>query len=339
MADFGHLVSSTYKAPWWLAEGHLQTVAPALFMPQALVEYQRFRVEFSDSDFVHVDALPDLIKPDCHTPFVLLFHGLEGSSKSHYALALMNELKRQGLRGAVAHWRGCSGEPNALKRSYHSGASEDIGEVVEWLLQQVSEETPICLVGVSLGGNALLKWLGEERRKSRQRNTQIKAAIAISAPQDLEAGANRLANGISRAYTRNFMGTMIPKSEAKLERFDMPFTREQLLRCRGFHDFDEVVTAPLHGYKDAKDYWQRCSCKQFLKYIAIPTLVINAKNDPFLPAQVLARTDEVSSSVTLEYPDTGGHVGFASGPFPGHLNWLPQRALEFFKQQHPFELA
>ncbi len=321
------IVQSTYRAPSWLPDAHSQTIFPALFTPRPKIQYERYQVQLRDGDFVHVDALPNLVNSQHHQPLVLLFHGLEGSSTSHYALALMHLLQQRGLRGAVAHWRGCSGHANLLPRSYHSGASEDIADVIRWTRRQLSDQTPLFVVGVSLGANALLKWLGQEPFNTKQ----IDAAVAISAPHSLSAGADQLASGFSTLYTRNFMGTMIAKSRAKLSLFDMPYTEQELSTIRNFHQFDEIVTARVHGFKSAQDYWERSSCKQFLKHIVRPTLIINAKNDPFLPVNALAQTHEVSAQVSLEYPDDGGHVGFAQGRFPGNLNWLPERSLEFFQ--------
>jgi uncharacterized protein len=320
------IVQSAYVAPSWLPDGHSQTIFPAVITPRPKVKYERFQVSLRDGDFVHLDALPNLVNAQNHQAFVLLFHGLEGSSNSHYALALMQQLQQRGLRGGVAHWRGCSGQPNILPRSYHSGASEDIADVVRWTRRQLSDQTSLYVVGVSLGGNALLKWLGQEPLQT----TIVQGAVAISAPHSLSAGADQLASGISTLYTRNFMSTMIAKSRAKLALFDMPYTEKELSTIRNFHHFDEIVTARVHGFKSAQDYWERSSCKQFLKHITRPTLIVNAMNDPFLPISALPKPDEVSKHVSLEYPATGGHVGFAQGRFPGNLNWLPKRSLEFF---------
>ncbi len=330
------IIDSRYNSPWWLPDPHSQTIVPALLSPKPKVTYERFRVWLRDGDFVHVDALPGLINEHDHRPFVLLFHGLEGSSQSHYALALMNRLRQLDFRGAVAHWRGCSGEPNALARSYHSGESEDINDIITWLRGELSAQTPLYIVGVSLGGNALLKWLGEGELHGAAKGltrdySMVSGAVSISAPQDLEAGAIMLSRGLSKQYTRNFMSSLIPKSRAKLGRFPMPYDENELRTIKGFHEFDEIVTARLHGFQSAKHYWACSSCKQFLRGISVPTLVINALNDPFLPASVLARAHEASSAVSLEYPRQGGHVGFpTSKGFPAATDWLPQRCLEFF---------
>ena len=255
-----------------------------------------------------------------------LFHGLEGGSRSHYAAALMAALRNAGWRGVVIHFRGCSGEINRLRRAYHSGDSAEIGWILRRLKQQHTAGE-LFAAGVSLGGNALLKWLGEQRADAA---AVIAAAAAISAPVDLTAAGNALDAGLNLIYTRNFLTSMKGKTLAKLERFPDLCDRGFLLRARTLRAFDNIVTAPLHGYRDTDDYWRRASSKPWLVNIVVPTLMINARNDPFLPAHALPLPHEVSSAVSLELPAAGGHAGFVSGAFPGHLDWLPQRILDFF---------
>jgi uncharacterized protein len=333
-----------YQAPSWLLGAHLQTVVPALWVPRPKPVYRRERLELPDGDFTDIDFVDPptsrvkgaKVKPEPNA-MVVLFHGLEGSSTSHYARALMQAVSNQGMTGAVVHWRGCSGQTNRLARSYHSGESGDIDFALNHLKIQLNKQSDqtteqtkqLFAVGVSLGGNALIKWLGEPNR-----NTQIiDAAAAISAPHDLEAGAIQLRQGFSKMYTRNFLSTLVKKGIEKINQHPVPFTPAQLYACRDFHDFDEIVTAPLHGFSGAKDYWTRCSSKQFMSTIQRPTLIINAINDPFLPQASLAKPNEVSKHVQLEYPNMGGHVGFAQGGFPGNLDWLPNRCLSFFNEQ------
>ena len=317
---------STYQSPTWLLGAHSQTIYPALFAPKPTVLYARQRLDLPDEDFVDIDFLDSIPIPGDQRPFVALFHGLEGDSSSHYARALMATLSGVGLRGAVVHWRGCSGTPNRLARSYHSGESGDIDSALHFLAKTLCDGTPLFAMGVSLGGNALIKWLGEEGRQT----SIINGACAVSAPHDLAAGAQMLAHGVSRLYTHNFMSTLKAKSLQKLETFTMPYSAQEIEACKNFHSFDDVVTARVHGFQSAQDYWTRSSCKQFMATIKRPTLVINAINDPFLPQHALAGRDEVSTHVTLEYPSAGGHVGFLSSPVPGHHSWIPQRAIEFF---------
>jgi predicted alpha/beta-fold hydrolase len=327
--------SSAYRAPAWLPGGHLQTLCPSLFTPRAHIRYRRERWDTPDSDFVDLDWMLSLgtdasIRESAGAPLVALFHGLEGSSRSHYATALMGALQDIGWRGVVIHFRGCSGEINRLRRAYHSGDSAEI----DWILRRLHEsdrQTQLYAAGISLGGNALLKWLGEQGAAA---NDVISAAAAVSAPVDLMAAGNALDSGFNLIYTRNFLRTMKRKTLAKLERYPDLCDRRLMLASHTLREFDDVVTAPLHGYRNTDDYWTRASSKPLLRDIATPTLVINAKNDPFLPALALPLSREVSNAVRLELPDAGGHVGFTSGPFPGHINWLPRRIVHFFRQSH-----
>ncbi len=233
----------------------------------------------------------------------------------------MADLLAIGWRGVVVHWRGCSGEPNLLARAYHSGDSAE----VDWIMRKLR---PDFVAGVSLGGNALLKWLGEQGSQAGF----VKAAASISAPQDLQAGAIALSRGFNRIYCWSFLSTLKRKSVLKLDAFPGLYDRRRLMAARNFFDFDELVTAPLHGFASATDYWQRSSCKQFLGGIAVPTLVLNARNDPFLPERMLARPAEVSAAVVLDYPADGGHVGFVHATPQGKVEWLPRRLIGFFRQ-------
>jgi predicted alpha/beta-fold hydrolase len=315
-----------YRAPAWLPGGHLQTIYPPLAL-RPRVDYRRERWNTPDGDFIDLDWL-DQDRGTSHAkPLVALFHGLEGSSRSHYALALMAALRERGMRGVVVHFRGCSGEPNRLRRAYHSGDAQEI----DWILRRLraqNSDPPLYAVGVSLGGNALLKWLGEQHAAAAE---VIAAAAAISAPVDLMAAGNALETGFNLIYTLNFLASMKRKTLAKLERFPDLCDRELMLQARTLRAFDDVVTAPLHGYRDTDDYWTRASSKPLLKDIAVPTLLINARNDPFLPAHALPRAQEVAGAVALEQPEEGGHVGFVGGAFPGNFDWLPRRILDFFR--------
>lgn len=259
----------------------------------------------------------------------MLFHGLEGSSRGHYAICLMNELKRRGLRGVVVHFRGCSGEVNRLARAYHSGDSPEI----DWILRRFKEQQPnirLCAVGVSIGGNMLLKWLGEQGENALR---VVDRAAAISVPVDLRIGAQRLDYGWSKLiYTSRFLRSMKPKVLAKISVHDLPIDGRALRATSTFREIDDLYTAPIHGFEDAPDYWQRSSSKPWLRRIRVPTLMISARNDPFFPGDALPTAAEVSDRVALEFSQTGGHVGFVSGKFPGDLGWLPSRVLRFFAQ-------
>ncbi len=318
-------VRSTYRAPWWLPGRHLQTIYPALALRNHPPAYRRERWEWPDGDFIDVDH----VDGPSSAPLVVLFHGLEGNSRSHYASALMAAVAERGWRGAVPHFRGCSGEPNRLPRAYHSGDADEIDRIVARLAPTAS--TPLLLCGVSLGGNAMLKWLGREGTDARD---HVRAAVAISAPLDLNAAGAALRHGFSRLYTAEFLRTLRPKTLAKLDRFPDLFDAATMREARTFDVFDDIFTAPVHGYHDVTDYWTRASSKLDLAAIAVPTLVLNARNDPFLPARALPVPGMEARSVVLEQPETGGHAGFASGRFPGHLGWLPRRILAFF-EEHP----
>ena len=324
-----------YTAPKWLPGGHLQTLYPLLIKP-ALPLYHRERWETPDGDFIDLDwnevsgsvprdgnaspAVPSMV------PLIALFHGLEGSSGSHYARALMHRLSTIGWEGVVVHFRGCSGEPNRLPRAYHSGDSEEI----DWILHRLKQrhpERPLYAVGVSMGGNALLKWLGE-RESSATR--LLYGAAAISAPFDLAACGHQLACGFNQVYTQNFLRTLKQNAASKLQRFPGLFDERRMREASSLHAFDDVVTAPLHGFAGADDYWRRASSRPWLAGIRVPTLLLNARNDPFLPEHALPGADRVSAQVTLDFPNEGGHVGFVSGSRPGSLDWLPDRILRFF---------
>lgn len=315
-----------YRAPAWLPGGHAQTIWP-IVRKGAPPSYRRERWDTPDGDFIDVDwlATPE----EAGAPLVVLFHGLEGSSASHYAAALMQALARRGWGGAVPHFRGCSGEPNRLPRAYHSGDSAEI----DWILQRLRRLFPqrrLFAAGVSLGGNALLKWAGEQEDSARD---VVQALAAVCAPLDLTAAGQALQQGFSLVYAKRFLVTLKANSRAKLARFPGLFDERRMLAAKTLYDFDDAVTAPVHGFRDAADYWRRASSKPWLGGVRLPALVLNALNDPFLPRLALPGPQQVAASIRLEYPEAGGHVGFVSGAFPGHLGWLPQRLLDFFDSQ------
>lgn len=313
-----------YRAPAWLPGGHLQTIYAALLVPRPRVHYTRERWETPDGDFIDLDWTTGKHGDDA--PLVVLFHGLEGSSSSPYAAALMHAVRARKWRGVVVHFRGCSGEINRLRRAYHSGDSTEI----DWILRRLRERMPaVYAAGVSLGGNALLKWLGEQQANAAD---VVTAAAAVSAPVDLMAAGDALGRGFNLVYTRHFLRTMRAKTLAKLAVFPDLCERNRMLAAPTLRAFDNMVTAPLHGYRNTDDYWTRASAKPLLRAVAVPTLMINARNDPFLPAHTLPEAHELSPLVTAEFPPAGGHVGFVCGSFPGHLDWLPQRILNFFHQ-------
>jgi predicted alpha/beta-fold hydrolase len=321
------VVDSDYRAPWWLPGGHLQTIYARTLAKYVDLKYRRERWETGDGDFIDLDWI-DADQDDAK--LLVLFHGLEGCSRSHYALALMSMARRRGWRGVVPHFRGCSGEPNRLARCYHSGDAEEI----DWILRRLKERyrsAEIFTLGVSLGGNMLLKWLGEQGENA---STIIRRAVGVSVPVDLMAAASELDRGMKkRIYTRSFLQPLRRKVVGKITAHQLPLDPRQVRRASTFREFDNLYTAPVHGFKDAEDYWARASSKAWLKQIKVPTLLVHALNDPFFPAAALPRPDEVSNAVTLDYPVTGGHVGFVSGGFPGNLDWLTRRVLDFLNTE------
>jgi predicted alpha/beta-fold hydrolase len=314
--------SDAFRAPRWLPGGNAQTIWPALCSrrPPAL-PWRRERWDTPDGDFVDVDFID---ADQAQAPLLVLLHGLEGSSSSHYARAFAHWAQQHGWRFAIPHWRGCSGELNRAPRAYHSGDYEEVA----WLLARLRARPggALHVVGVSLGGNALLRWAGEAGASAA---ALVGAVAAVSAPLDLAAGGHAIGSGFNRlTYTGMFLRSMKPKALAKLAQHPGLFNRERLLAARTLYEFDNVFTAPLHGFRDTDDYWARASAKPHLDRIRVPALALNARNDPFVPAASLPRTG--SEYLTLWQPAHGGHAGFPGGAFPGHLMTLPEAVMGWF---------
>ena len=245
-------------------------------------------------------------------------------------MGLFQEL---GWRGAVVHFRGCSGTPNRLPRAYHAGDSEEIDRILNKIIdknQSLGFNAQLYVIGISLGGNALLKWLGEQGKKACH---LVDGAATVSVPLDLVAAGNALDSGFNQIYTQHFLSTLKRKVLKKLDNFPGLFDAVAVAECTTLYQFDNLVTAPLHGFSNTDEYWTLSSSKPWLKHIQVPTLVINARNDPFMPSFFLPAQTDVSCSVLLEFPAEGGHAGFLSSPFPGDLTWLPQRIVRFFDSQ------
>ncbi|PHV10339.1 YheT family hydrolase [Chitinimonas sp. BJB300] len=318
-----------YRPPSWLFGPHSDTVYPALALKRPPPAYRREIWNAPDGDEIAIDWLAAPAAADA--PLLVHFHGLEGSSASHYASAIMHAAADRKWFAAVAHFRGCGGHPNRKPRTYHAGDSNEI----DWILKRFrdSHNGVIYAAGVSLGGNALAKWLGEQGQAA---DNILQSAAIISAPLDLVAAGKVLDSGLNKAiYTREFMRSLRRKTLVQLSTFEaelafLKLSPAEVIAATTFKQFDAKVTAPLHGFKGVDDYWTQASAKPQLKKICIPTLVLNARNDPFLPASALPNTAEVSSTVTLLQPDRGGHVGFVEGPFPGRIDWLPRCLLAFF---------
>lgn len=301
-------------APWWLPGGHLQTVWPAFYTRwyEALPPpYRRERWHTPDGDFVDADWLT--ASDDAAAPLLVLFHGLEGSSDSRYALSFAELARARGWTFVVPHFRGCSGELNHAPRAYHSGDHAEI----DWMLARASvgRQGPVLAVGVSLGGNALMRWAGEHGERAGSR---LRAAAAVCSPLDLAAGGHAIGQGFGRlVYTPMFLRTMKPKAAAKLAQFPGLFDEQRMWAARDLYEFDDVFTAPLHGFRGTDDYWARASAKPHLRALRLPALLLNPLNDPFVPAASLPQAHEVSHSVERWQPRHGGHVGFTAGRFPG----------------------
>ena len=316
-----------YRAPWWLRGGHPQTIWPALSSrPRSarLPGYARERWRAPDGDFIDVDHVP----AGAGAPWLVLFHGLEGSSASRYAVAFAHAAGTRGWHFVVPHFRGCSGELNLASRSYHSGDFDEIG----WVLGRIraSAGAPVLAAGVSMGGNALLRWAEEAGSTAAQ---TVRALAAISAPVDLAAAGAAIDRGLNwLIYARMFLRTMKPRALAKWQQYPGLFDRERLIAARTLHDFDECFTAPLHGFASADDYWRRASAKPHLNAIRVPALLLNARNDPIVPDDSLPRPHEVGAHVTLWQPREGGHVGFVAGRWPGHVHAMPEAVCEWLAQ-------
>ena len=328
-----------YVAPRWLPGGNLQTIWPALYgrrvdgMPPV---YRRERWATPDGDFIDVDFAIQRTFGLHPRPMLVLFHGLEGSSRSHYAEAFAGFAAARGWDFAVPHFRGCSGEINLAPRAYHSGDFEEIGWILDRFAarQAAFEAAPdIVAVGVSLGGNALLRWAEEAGEEAGR---TVRAVASVSAPLDLAAGGAAIGRGFNRlVYTRMFLASMKPKALAKLAQYPGLFDRDTLLAARNLREFDNVFTAPLHGFRDTDDYWARGSAKPHLRAIRVPALLVNATNDPFVPASSLPRHGEIGEHVTLWQPAHGGHVGFPLGRPPGHVRAMPERVGQWLAQHLP----
>ena len=310
-----------YTAPWWLPGGNLQTIVSARVARRfrgTAPDYSRERWATPDHDFVDLDWLQ--AETEDGAPLLVLFHGLEGSSRSHYSESFADFARAQKMAFVVAHFRGCSGELNHAPRAYHSGDYEEI----DWILQRLRRchNGPLLAVGISLGGNALLRWAEEAGSVAAK---SVSAVAAVCAPLDLAASGACIGRGFNRqVYTRMFLQTMKPKALSKLTQFPGLFDGDALRNAKDLYTFDNIFTAPLHGFKDTDSYWREASAKRDLHSIRIPGLVLNAQNDPFVPADSLPTASEVSKWVSLWQPKQGGHAGFPMGAPPGSLSALPE---------------
>jgi predicted alpha/beta-fold hydrolase len=313
-----------FKPAWWLPNPHLQTMWPVLLRRKIRdLEVERERVELPDGDFIDLDW----VGRGGSGPVVLILHGFEGSINSHYARGMLLKVMQNGWRGVFMHFRGCSGEPNRLPRSYHSGETSDVDYIVKWLRGR-EMNTSVAAIGYSLGGNVLLKWLGETGAQN-----PLKAAIAISVPFELHKAAQRIQKGFSRCYQWYFLKCLRERLTFKSQFVPAaPLNANELEAVRTIMDFDHRYTAPLHGFSDADEYYSISSSRQYLRSIQVPTLILHAKDDPFMSEDVIPEGHELSSQVKLEVTESGGHVGFVTGKYPWRPEyWLEQRIPDFLK--------
>ena len=320
----GATQAPTFTPSWWCRNGHVQTIWGPLFR-RTRIAFRRERIDTADGDFLDLDW----IDGPPTSPVLLVLHGLEGSSRSHYAQGLLRLAGDRGWRGVALNFRSCSGELNRVARFYHSGETTDLDAVVTRLIAREPSVT-LGAVGISLGGNVLLKWLGEREADAPK---QLAAAVAISAPFDVAACAEVLDRGVRRAiYTANFLRTMRDKVRRKAAAFPDFVDIAAARRARTFAEYDRAVTAPLNGFADERDYWTRASAGPYLARIRRPTLLINALDDPIVPTAALPDPATLPPGVRAEYVAHGGHAGFLHGRRPwAPQAWAEQRAIDFIR--------
>ncbi|MBA2655873.1 MAG: hydrolase [Tatlockia sp.] len=322
------IIKSDFKPAWWLPSGHMQTMYPTLMRRVKSPVNQLERLELPDGDFIDLAWSTKDLPPD--TPLVIFLHGLGGSMDSSYAAGLMRVFNRCGWRSVLMHFRGASKEPNRLDRAYHSGDTADL----DYFLHCLAEREPNikkAVVGVSLGGNVLLKWLGENSQQEL-----IKAAVAISVPFQLRLAADRMTVGFSRLYQSYLLRRLrrvFAQKKLTYSQETMPPVLQNAHKWRCLWTFDDNVTAPLHGFKNVHAYYRESSSYNFLAKINTPTLIIHALDDPFMTAEAVPGVDKLSKAIRLELSKSGGHVGFISGSTPGKpVYWLEERVPEYLQQ-------
>ena len=324
----GKKYPAAYQAPAWCKNPHLQTIWPRFFGLRKIVPVTMERIDTPDDDFVDLAWGP---APQETQAVIVLFHGLEGSKDSHYIQDMLQACIGQPWQVVLMHFRGCSGEPNRTHRAYHSGETAD----ALWLSQELRKRyptIPFCAVGYSLGGNMLLKLAGETKAEN-----PFSMCVSVSAPLRLDECAKAIANGFAQVYQRKLLNSMRKMLRQKFALLDyqgkLRINESQINNLDTFEKFDENITAPLHGFASANDYYQKCSGMQFLKSITVPTLVIHALDDPFMNEAVVPGEQALSPSVAYEYSRRGGHVGFAQGKPWSTSTWLGTRLVSFITEQ------
>ncbi len=315
------IIKSTFEPAWWLPSPHLQTLWATLFRSLPTLDLEAKRLELNDGDFLDL-ALTTINDK----PIVIILHGLEGSLNSHYVSPLIKALDDAGFAVCFMHFRGCSDELNRLPRSYHSGDTQDLQSVINFLRDKYPQGV-FAVVGFSLGGNVVLKWLGEQGK-----NAATQTAVAISVPFQLAHAGDRLEKSFSRVYQKHLIVRCQRKYNRKFANQPSPL-HVDAEKLNTFYDFDDQITAPLHGFEGADDYYQQCSSRQFLKHIEKPTLIIHARDDPFMWKHTVPNENELAPSVQLELSENGGHVGFVTGKHPFKTQyWLDNRIVEWLTQ-------
>lgn len=316
------IITSKFKPSWWCKQKHLQTLYPTFFRKKVKLKTKEEILELPDGDFIDLNWTD--IRKD--SPIIIVLHGLEGSINSPYAKGILKVIQDNNWQAVLMHFRGCGNSLNRLDRSYHSGDTKDL----EVCLNTIREKYPnrkIAAIGVSLGGNVLLKYLGEQGNK-----TLLTAAMAISVPFDLAESAKSLNTGFSKLYQTHLIRLLRNKMQKKFKTKSAPIDINRIKQWKDFYTFDDNVTAPIHGFKSASDYYTKSSSKQYLKSIEKPTWIIHSKDDPFLHQQAIPKESELSDHVTLELTDSGGHVGFIYGSIPFREKyWFEKRINDFFK--------
>jgi predicted alpha/beta-fold hydrolase len=316
-------LTGPFRAPWWCRGPHCQTLYPHVFRRRPALQLERERLELPDGDFL------DLAWSGRESgPVVVILHGLEGSLRSHYAAGLVSALAHRGYRTAFLHFRNTT-EPNRLPRSYHSGETGDLAHLIRHVAARTGRP-PFAAVGYSLGGNVLLKWLGESGESA-----PLATAAAVSVPFDLGEAADRMERGISRLYQWRLVASLRGSYRRKFSRIPSPLAVD-LRRLRTFRQFDDQVTAPLHGFAGVDDYYRRSSSRPFLARIRVPTLIVHARDDPFMWPHTAPLPEQLSPSVRLEISDHGGHVGFVAGPWPWRPRWWLEERIVAHLDGHRF---
>ncbi len=320
-----------FKPAWWLPNRHMQTLWRVLAGRRLSIPIQKERIELPDSDFIDVAWL-HRDRQGC--PLVIILHGLGGSVDSHYVRSVLQTIDNMGWRAVVMHFRGASHEPNRLPRSYHAGDTQDFDFLVTHLRTR-EPDLPLVAVGYSLGGNVLLKWLGESSH-----SYQLRAAVAVSVPFDLSVAANTLSTGFAKLYQwyllKQLKAQLHKKFTTRVPVEKLPISLAALSKLKSIWHFDNTITAPLHGFENAKDYYIQSNSLHYLQHITVPTLIIHAKDDPFMTPAVIPPPEALAPSVTIEVTKAGGHVGFVSGRVPGKpIYWLEKRIQHFLQAVMP----